>query len=157
MCGPLSSGRKNGFIEAGLELQKQGFRILVLGGHGEEQLGADVAGAIPSAVNLVAQTKLHETLGILSQATLVISNDSAGQHLAAAADAPTVSIFGPTTLKLGFQPWNRRARVVERIGLSCRPCGKHGHQVCPIGTHECMKSISSQEVLKQAAQLIPRR
>jgi heptosyltransferase-2 len=148
---------KNGFIEAGRELQKQGYRILVLGGPGEEQLGGEVAGAIPSAVNLVAQTRLHETLAILSQAELVISNDSAGQHLAAAADVPTVSIFGPTTLNLGFRPWNRRARVVERVGLACRPCGKHGHQVCPIGTHECMKSISSQEVLKQAAQLIPRR
>jgi heptosyltransferase-2 len=87
-------------------------------------------------------------------AELVVTNDSAGQHLAALAGTKTVSVFGPTVLPFGFRPWNSQAIVVERFGLSCRPCGKHGPMKCPIGTHECMKSIRSNEVYQACERLL---
>jgi heptosyltransferase-2 len=151
---PTKQWTKQGFIDVGNDFSQQGFQVLIMGGAGEEELGGQVAQAIPRSVNLVAQTKLHETLAILAGSQLVISNDSAGQHLAAVAGVPTVSIFGPTVLELGFRPWNNQARIVEKADLFCRPCGKHGHKKCPLGTHECMKSISSQQVLAQSKEII---
>lgn len=138
---------EEGFVETGVAIQKQGLSILVMGGPGEESLCERVASQIPGAQSLAGKTSLLETVVILSLAQTVISNDSAGQHLASLVGTKTISVFGPTVLEFGYRPWNSQAVVVERKGLSCRPCGKHGHQKCPIGTHECMKSISAPEVL----------
>jgi heptosyltransferase-2 len=140
---------KEGFIEVGKKLAEKGNSILILGGPGEENLCEEIASQIPGAQSLAGKTSQLETIVILSRADKVLSNDSAGQHLAALVGVATVSVFGPTVLDFGYRAWNSKAQVVERRGLSCRPCGKHGHQVCPIGTHECMKNISANEVLAE--------
>ncbi|MEZ0391441.1 MAG: glycosyltransferase family 9 protein [Pseudobdellovibrionaceae bacterium] len=137
-----------GFIEVGQKLSQEGHFILVMGGPGEEELAQRIAQQIPNSKSLAGQTSLQESLSLLARASVVITNDSAGQHMAALVQAATVSIFGPTVLDFGYRPWNSKAIVVERKGLGCRPCGKHGHHKCPIGTHECMKSIQAAEVLK---------
>jgi heptosyltransferase-2 len=84
----------------------------------------------------------------MTKAEALICNDSGLMHLASVAGLPTVAVFGPTTIALGYRPWQNQARVVERE-LFCRPCGKHGHVRCPLNTHECMKSISESQVLKE--------
>jgi heptosyltransferase-2 len=144
---------ESGYVELGRRLSEK-FQILVMGGPDEKELAARVAGQIPQAKNLAGHCELDETLTVLARAELVVTNDSAGQHLAALAGAKTVSIFGPTVLAFGFRPWNSRAIVVERLGLDCRPCGKHGPMKCPIGTHECMKSITADEVAQACERLL---
>jgi len=144
---------ETGYVELGQRLSER-FQVLVMGGPGEEALAARVASMIQLSKNLAGHCSLEETLTILSQAEFVVTNDSAGQHLAALAGAKTVSVFGPTILNFGFRPWNSQAIVVERLGLACRPCGKHGPQKCPIGTHECMKSIGASEVFQACERLL---
>lgn len=144
---------EEGFREVGEKLQAQGRSVLIMGGPGEEELADRIAALIPGAKSLAGRTSQLETLLILSRADVVVTNDSAGQHLAALVGAPTVSVFGPTVLEFGFRPWNSKALIVERKALACRPCGKHGHNQCPIGTHECMKSITATEVLQKISVL----
>ncbi len=144
-----------GFEEVGLKLKEQGQEVLIMGGPGEEALAERISAKIPGSRSLAGKTSQLETLLILSRADVVVTNDSAGQHLAALVGAPTVSVFGPTVLEFGYRPWNSKAIIVERKGLSCRPCGKHGHHKCPIGTHECMTKLSSTEVLQAVAKVRP--
>ena len=118
-----------------------------MGGPGEEELATRISKLIPGSLNLAGKTSPLESLQVLAQADVVVTNDSAGQHMAALVGAPTVSVFGPTVLEFGYRPWNSKAKIVERKGLACRPCGKHGHHKCPIGTHECMKKITATEVI----------
>ena len=145
---------EEGFIGVGQKFAQAGHSVIVMGGPGEEELAARVAEKIPKALNLAGRTKLLESLVILSRAQVVVTNDSAGQHLASLVEAPTVSVFGPTVLEFGYRPWNTRARVIERKGLACRPCGKHGHHQCPLGTHECMKSLQTSEVFAGAESVL---
>ncbi len=140
---------EKGFAELGQLLSQSGLPVVLMGGRGEEELASRIQAQIPDCLNLVGASHLMETLAILSMARLVVTNDSAGQHLAALVQAPTVAIFGPTVLDFGFRPWSSKATVVERQGLACRPCGQHGHHHCPIGTHECMRSIQATEVLER--------
>ncbi len=142
-----------GFIELGQKLQAQGKNILIMGGPGEEKLAAEIGTQLPKSWNLVNQTNLLESLSLLGAVEFVVTNDSAGQHLASLVGTPTVSVFGPTVLSFGYRPWNSNSIVVERKNLLCRPCGKHGHQLCPLGTHECMKSIRANEVYKAVQSL----
>jgi ADP-heptose:LPS heptosyltransferase len=48
----------------------------------------------------------------LKRARLFIGNDSGLMHLAAAAGAPTLGLFGPSDDRL-YAPWGQHARVVR--------------------------------------------
>ena len=50
----------------------------------------------PDAIDLVGRLSLPEIAAFLSRATLFVGNDSGLMHLAAAAGAPTLGLFGPT-------------------------------------------------------------
>lgn len=101
-------------------------------------------------LNLCGKTPLYDSILIMSGAQLVISNDSGTMHMASVAEASSICIFGPTVLDIGYRPWNNKAIVIENENLNCRPCGKHGHKNCPIGTHECMTSIDVPYVYLQS-------
>ena len=138
---------------------QQGWQVILLGSQDEQELCAQIHKDCSSdqVFNLSGRLSWMETIAVLMLVHLVISNDSGGQHLAALVSAPTVGIFGPTILEFGFRPWNSNAIVVEtHKQLTCRPCGKHGPQVCPVGTHECMESINVETVWKAGQILLSR-
>lgn len=105
-------------------------------------------------VNLAGKQTIHELLETMKSSDLLISNDSGAQHIAAISGTPTVSLFGPTRLKIGYRPFNEKAVVLQNSKLSCSPCGLHGQSVCPTRTHECMTSIMPSEVIEKADMLL---
>lgn len=141
---------EEGFVEVGKALQNQNYQVIVMGGPGEEALGKWVADRITNSINLTGLTSIYESAVLMLRSVLCIGNDSASMHLASVVDVPMVSVFGPTVIEFGFRPWSDKAFLVENESLDCRPCGKHGHKECPISTHECMKSISSSDVIQKA-------
>ncbi|MEK6774068.1 MAG: glycosyltransferase family 9 protein [Bdellovibrionota bacterium] len=141
---------EEGFVNVGRDLQQKGYQVFIMGGPGEEELGKRIHRQIPNSLNLVGRTSVYESALILARSLLMIGNDSASTHLACCANTPTISVFGPTILEFGFRPWSNHSYVVEKEGLLCRPCGPHGHRKCPLGTHECMRSIDSESVFKLA-------
>ncbi|MBX9769382.1 MAG: glycosyltransferase family 9 protein [Bdellovibrionales bacterium] len=106
----------------------------------------------PNINDWTGRTSPSELLILLKSARALVTNDSGPMHLASLANCPTVAIFGPTTLALGYQPLNDRAIIVQEP-LLCRPCGLHGHEKCPIGTHDCMKRISADRVFEAVLQV----
>ncbi len=152
---PTKQWTLEGFIQIGRFFCSQNLQVVLLGGVAEKSLAAQIEQAVPAIKNLVGQTNLIQTLSVLKNCELVISNDSGGQHLASVAEIPTLSIFGPTVLSLGYRPWNSYAQVIEVEGMPCRPCGKHGHKKCPLGTHACMKELSAEKVISAIQKLNP--
>jgi heptosyltransferase-2 len=139
-----------GFLQLATELQRENFHIVWMGGSGEEALARELANRVPGSFVLAGKTSVLRSCQLMLQSRLVVCNDSAASHMAAAMNTPVLSIFGPTILKYGYRPWSSKAFIVERSGLDCRPCGKHGGPKCPIKTHACMSHISVQEVVRQA-------
>lgn len=121
--------------------------VVLLGSPSEKNLCDEIEENIPTVKNLCGQTSLFEMSVLLTKGKFLICNDSGPMHVGSVAEIPTVSIFGPTVLEIGYQPWQDLAIVVENKNLKCRPCGLHGHNKCPIGTHECMTSIQPKRVL----------
>lgn len=154
-----------GFATVASRLAIEGSQIVLIGSKSEdeicrrivEQVETKLASATEAKlVNLAGKTSLTETLQILAIAKLLVCNDSGAMHLGAVADTPTVAVFGPTILEFGYRPWQNRAIVVQSPPLACRPCGAHGAKVCPIGTHECMRSIQPDEVMHAISRLSER-
>jgi heptosyltransferase-2 len=139
-----------GFMAAGQALHKRGCQVIVMGGPGEEELAEKVAQGIPGYFSWAGKTSIYESSQLFAIAALFLGNDSASTHLAAVCETPLIAVFGPTVLEFGYRPWSAESYVVEKQGLHCRPCGKHGHKECPIGTHVCMTSISAAHVVERA-------
>lgn len=86
---------------------------VVLGGAGpdERAMAAPLLSALPEALDLVGAVSLPEAAAVLQRATLFIGNDSGLMHLAAAAGAPTIGLFGPTDAST-YRPVGRCATAV---------------------------------------------
>ena len=131
-------------------------RLVVVGGPEDADLGDEIVRAVAagggrgersSAVNACGRLTLRQSADVIRRATVLVTNDSAPLHFAQAVGTPTVAIFGPTAPAFGFGPRGPRDRVVERGGLACRPCSPHGPEICPLGHHLCMKSLTVDQVL----------
>jgi len=134
-----------------------GARIVLLGSEAERGLCAAIEhGIAGETVNLAGRTTLLETAAVVDACDLVIANDSAITHIAAARRRPVVTIFGSTVREFGFAPYGTRSAVVERQKLYCRPCTSIGRSECPEGHFRCMKEISVGEVLEASAGMMGR-
>jgi heptosyltransferase-1 len=96
-----------------------------------------------TAVNWAGETTLKELAALASLSALFITTDTGPMHLAAAAGAKVLALFGPTA------PWRTgpygSSHVVVRTGIACSPCFK---RTCEIGVR-CMEEITVEEVMEQ--------
>ena len=90
-----------------------GARIAIVGGPGEAEraAAAPVLAALPGALDLVGRFDVPGTAAVLRRAALYVGNDSGPMHLAAAAGAPVVGVFGPTDAR-EYGPAGPRAVAV---------------------------------------------
>lgn len=84
-------------------------------GAAERAMAAPVLAALPEAIDLVGRLSLPEVAACLARASLFVGNDSGLMHLAAAAGAPTLGLFGPTPAD-EYAPAGRHSAVVIAMG-----------------------------------------
>jgi len=119
--------------------------VLWIWGPGEEDRATRLADMAGPGNQVCFRTELPELAALMRQAQLVVGGDSAPLHLAVACGAPVVALFGPTDpARLG--PLDRADRVVVRR-LECSHCHR---RKCPLGTNECLDSISPDEIVRAA-------
>ena len=94
-----------------------GAGIAILGGPGDQErtMATPVLTALPQALDLVGKLDLPEVAAVLARAAMFIGNDSGLMHLAAAAGAPTLGLFGPTPSD-EYGPAGPKARAVLADG-----------------------------------------
>lgn len=143
-----------GFAEVGNYFLKKGYQVDFMGGPDEAELCQQIAALAPKSNVLAGKYSIAETIQALDNYDLVVTNDSAPTHMASYKNIPVITIFGPTVLDFGFRPWTDQSAIVQNTYLECRPCGKHGPQVCPLSHHLCMKDIKAQSVIKAAEELL---
>lgn len=143
------------FAEVGATLVgRLGASVLLLGGGDDAPLCAEVKAAILERAPGARVGSVAGMLGFLGTAaaldscTVVVSNDSAVMHLAAARKRPLVALFGPTVSQFGFFPYGTRSIVLERKGLACRPCTHVGLPSCPEGHFRCMNDTTTNDVVE---------
>lgn len=119
------------------DLRRSGRQVVIVG-------DASLTGSIGTGsgvVDLCGRTTLRQAAAAIHGARAVVANDSAPIHIASLQGVPVLALFGPTVPEFGFAPYGKRAQVVQRADLACRPCSPHGSRQCPIGTHECLAGI----------------
>lgn len=106
-------------------------------------------------VDLVGKTTLRQVAAVLAGCKLFVGNDGGLMHLAVAAGAPVVAVFGPSN-HWAWGPWRpdrpELARVVRSwLTLPCQPCLYVGNRLgrrhgCD--TLACLQTVQVEDVLK---------
>ena len=136
------------FADVAKAVAARGFHAIVFGTERERDLvEAVVKGAQKNNVHGCLGLSLAELIAVFSKLALYISNDSGPMHIAAALGIPVVALFGSTVPAQGYAPYLDLAAVVETDRLDCRPCGPHGHDVCPLKHFKCMNKLEPETVL----------
>ena len=132
--------------------------VVVVGGPGDGELARAIVAACPSgrALDATGRLPLLASAELLGRASLLVTNDSAPQHLASAMGTPTLTIFGPTVPEFGFGPLAPGSRTVGVSDLACRPCDPHGPARCPLGHWRCMRDQGPDAVAAVARSMLAR-
>lgn len=138
--GPAKRWPAARFAETGRRLAERGWKLLACGAAGEREACEEVARGC-GATALAGRTSLAAMAALCADAAAVVSNDSGLAHLAAAAGAPTVTVFGSTS-SAWTAPLGPRAAVAQHPPV-CSPCFA---RTCRIG-YGCLEAVGVDDVL----------
>lgn len=131
-----------------------GARVAVMAAGHERLQALPTLAAIPESrrIDCIGKVDLLTAAAVLSRASLFVGNDTGLMHLAAAAGAPTLGLFGPSPVEQ-YAPWGPRADFV----LSAEP----RERLFPPGfdhrtTGTLMDGLSVDAAQKAACRLIER-
>jgi lipopolysaccharide heptosyltransferase I len=123
---------------------ERGSVVVLTGGPADRPVTGRIRGMMRQpAVDWGGETTLRELAALASLADLFVTTDTGPMHLAAAAGARVLALFGPTA------PWRTGPygpdHIVVRTGIACSPCFR---RECDRGM-ECMNDITVEEVMEK--------
>jgi lipopolysaccharide heptosyltransferase II len=142
-----------GFAEVARRLAAAtGARVLLTGGEGERPIVDEVERAAAGPTHALAgRLDLAELAALIARAPLLISNNTAPVHIAAAVGTPVVDLYALTNPQ--HTPW----RVPHRVLFQDVPCKYCYKSVCPEGHHDCLRRVDPQTVVDAALALLAAR
>jgi heptosyltransferase-2 len=135
---------------AELLVDREDAQVVFLGSPKEQGLVEEIISLMrsQSAVNLAGQADIVSSMAVMNRSKMVISNDTGSAHLAVAASAPVLTIFGPTSPG-ATAPFGPNAHIIQGEA-DCAPCR---HFVCPKSGHPCMRSIEPEAVFRKIEEI----
>lgn len=117
--------------------------VVLLGGAGDAETGAHIAGSTTGVINTCGDYSLHGSASLIGQSAGLITHDTGLMHIGAALRRPMVSVWGNTIPEFGMYPFFPQGEdqntTLQVSGLGCRPCSKIGYAECPRGHFRCMR------------------
>ena len=101
-----------------------------------------------SAGSLACCLSLGELAALIAIAPLLISNNTAPLHIAAAAGTPVVDLYALTNPQ--HTPW----KVPHRLLFHDVPCKYCYKSVCPEGHHNCLRQVTPAEIVAATCELL---
>jgi ADP-heptose:LPS heptosyltransferase len=159
---PVKQWATGRWREVAQRLQREfGAALLLTGTAADHPLAEDVARGLGGAVHdFTGRLSLIDSLAVIGSLDLFLSSDTGPMHMAAAVDAPSVSVFGPSDPRRYFSggtggPETRH--VVVRPELWCAPCNliRRPPDEC-VGADgpECLRLVTIDAVHAAAARLL---
>lgn len=144
--------KKDGFLQLCERIMEElGVSIVMVGDHSDSNFIDEIIGRMrKKPYNFAGVTTIPQLTHLLRRSRLLITNDSAPMHVGCAAGTSVLAIFGPTDPRK-YGPRGKRDRVIRRE-LHCSPCEA---AQCKF-KHECMESISVDEIYGVAKQMLGR-
>ncbi len=126
-------------------------QVVFLGARQEYSLVEGIRGLMENrtSANLAGKIDMLEAMAIMNLSKAVISNDTGSAHLAVAASATVLTIFGPTTPG-ATAPFGDRSHIIQGEA-SCAPCR---HYRCPLPEQPCMRTVTPEAVFDRIRTIV---
>lgn len=123
---------------------ERGLRVW-LGGSASDAWVRPAFAGLPH-LDLIGRLSLPQSLALCARASAVVAHDSGPLHLAQAAGARALGLFGPTAPSEKLDPASRASALWGGAGLACRPCyDGRAYPACP--ANACLASLSPEAAL----------
>lgn len=130
-------------------------KIVLIGGADDKQLCEKISSQfLSNVVNTAGEFSIVESIQILKNAKILLSNDSAPTHMGMCADIKVLTIYCSTVPEFGFYPYNNKSSFMSFNDLKCKPCGIHGYDNCPIKTFECGKNLLPEQIISKMEEML---
>jgi lipopolysaccharide heptosyltransferase II len=100
------------------------------------------------SITLAGRAGVPELAALISDARLLLANNTGPAHVAAAVGTPVTVLYALTNPQ--HTPWRVPARVLSH-DVPCRNCLK---SVCPQGHHDCLMKVEPDDVVHAAIALL---
>ena len=133
----------------------QNNKVVFIGGKNDIDICSSLASNFGSnVIDASGNFTIVETIELLRNAKLLISNDSAPTHMGMCANNRVLTIYCSTVSGFGFYPYNENSLSLSFDDLKCKPCGIHGYHECPIKTFECGLKLLPEVIIKKAEEML---
>ena len=154
---PIRAWPVASFSAVAHDLIGRGYAVAVIGMAADRELAQTIQRACKSTacVDLTGYTEtVRDVALLLHLGVLLITNDGGTGHFASLTPIASIVLFGPETPVL-YGSLSARAVNLHKP-LSCSPClTAYNHRRSPCdGNNVCLKSISPEEVLAVANELL---
>ncbi len=130
------------------------YKIILIGGSKDKIICEGLSSRFrENVVSIAGEFSIVESIQMLKNVKLLISNDSAPTHMGVCANIPVLTLFCSTSPTFGFYPYNEKSSYLSFDDLSCKPCGIHGYEECPIGTFRCGNELYTQNVISKIEEM----
>lgn len=135
-------------------LLKNNYEIQILGGKDDEVFVGwlDESFGGKRVVNYIGKTSLFESIELLRDSNIVVSNDTGLMHFAVSLKKPTIGLFGPTNERMcGYENYANfhPIRALECTG-NCYEIGRELN--CNV-VQQCMQNIKVEDVFNLICKL----
>jgi len=134
-------------------IEKFSAEIILLGNQQEEPLCREVSSCMRNpSYSVCGMTTITQFAALAAECSVVVLNDGGPLHIAVAAGARTVSIFGPVNEDI-YGPYPRGNHHIITNAVACRPCyRKFRKAAC---THfYCLNKVLVEDVLFGAEEVL---
>ena len=126
------------------------FFVVLVGGKDDISICMDIKKKFNDSVKSFAgELSIAESMELIRNCSLLICNDSAPTHMGMATGTPTLTIYCSTVPDFGFYPYTRNSSFISFDELTCKPCGIHGHNKCPIKTFDCGYKLNPERIIER--------
>lgn len=135
-------------------LAEDGCHVYLFGGKQEAPLLEQWQKEIGHCTSLAGRFSLSDELSAISSMDVMVTMDSANQHLASVVGTKVVTIWGSTTPACGFLGYGQSEEHAICLHLPCQPCSISGSRKCKLHHLACLRQIAPATIAAKAKQLI---
>ncbi len=106
-------------------IDRQGLRIVVLAGPGEESYQTVLRSQLGQRAVYVPPLSIRETAALIGALDGMVANDGGIMHVSVAVGTPTVGLFGSSEPDIWFPYESFGPFVPAYVPIDCRPCHRH--------------------------------
>lgn len=130
--------------------EQQDIRLFLFGSRGEQaEILKQWESLSPRIHSVAGRFSLQEELALMAHLDVMLSMDSANQHMASLVGTRVVSVWGSTTPACGFLGYSQQDTDALYLNLSCQPCTTSGSPTCKSHSFDCLKKLLPEMIVRK--------